>query len=577
MVRGRRVGWLSLLPVLAIAAGCAGGDGSEPDPLPTFGYRVIAEYPHDPGAFTQGLVYLDGELYEGTGWSGVGPSTLRRVELASGAVLARHELADEHFGEGVAVVGDRIVQLTWRSGVGFSYDRASLRPLQTFSYAGEGWGLAFDGTRLIMSDGTARLRFLDPDTFTEIGSVQVRDADGPVDQLNELEYIDGQVYANIWQTDRIARIDPASGEVTDYLDLTGLLPAADRTDSVDVLNGIAYDPEQDRLFVTGKRWPKLFEIQIVAAGSWPPAEALDRPDERVAGVRVTGLEAGAEPPFPLLGRAVRPPLRIDLTLGRFLDPVVADRGRGVQRLVDVVLGQLGDQRSAGVRIRVGGGVMRPDAGEAVGLQLEPDCGTLRPLPVAADLVHGAEQVLDVVAVLVRDHVGLRERATLGAEPALQVVEEREVQIHLLVTRAVERADRGGGRAARGAGGAAEQLGAGRLVLPPALGEPVVPVVLHAVDHRDDPAVLLDVGLGSGRAALTKLGATRALYHRIVAAWQGGDVFRGQTQPGSQTHSQQEKEEPRTAADRLSTTRYPPAADVLHLGCVELGVFVEAHR
>jgi len=197
-------------------------------------------------------------------------------------VLARHELADEHFGEGVAVAGDRIMQLTWQSGVGFSYDLASFRLLETFSYTGEGWGLAFDGNRLIMSDGTARLRFLDPDTFAEIGSVQVRDADGPVDQLNELEYIDGQVFANIWQTDQIARIDPGTGVVTGFVDLTGLLPEADRTESVDVLNGIAYDPDRDRLFVTGKRWPKLFEIQIVAPGSLPAPRA----ERRCAGRRL---------------------------------------------------------------------------------------------------------------------------------------------------------------------------------------------------------------------------------------------------------------------------------------------------
>lgn len=231
---------------------------------PTFGYRVLATYPHDPGAFTQGLVYLDGTLYEGTGSAGVGPSSLRRVELATGAVQARHDLDFEHFGEGIAVVGDRIIQLTWQSQLAFVYDRATFRQLGTLRYPGEGWGLAYDGRRLIMSDGTDRLRFLDPDTFVEAGSVLVRDGGRPIDQLNELEYIDGQVYANVWKTDRIVRIDPATGQVTAVIDLSGLLPAADRESfQVDVLNGIAYDAAGDRLFVTGKLWPKLFEIELV--------------------------------------------------------------------------------------------------------------------------------------------------------------------------------------------------------------------------------------------------------------------------------------------------------------------------
>lgn len=261
------------LLVVAALAGCAqaeptgadqGASRSPAAATPTFGYRVLASYPHDPGAFTQGLVYLDGTLYEGTGSAGVGPSSLRRVDLATGAVQARHDLVNEDFGEGIAVVGDRIIQLTWQSHTGFVYDRATFRPLGTFRYPGEGWGLTYDGRRLIMSDGTDRLRFLDPDTFVETGSVQVRDAGLPVDQLNELEYIDGQVYANVWQTDRIVRIDPATGHVTAVIDLAGLLPPADRqSGQVDVLNGIAYDADGDRLFVTGKLWPKLYEIKLV--------------------------------------------------------------------------------------------------------------------------------------------------------------------------------------------------------------------------------------------------------------------------------------------------------------------------
>jgi glutaminyl-peptide cyclotransferase len=269
--RAARIVAGGLLAVVALA-GCATAEPSAPDhaasqpaaATPTFGYRVLASYPHDPGAFTQGLAYEDGTLYEATGSVGVGPSSLRRVDLATGTVQARHDLAGEDFGEGIAVVGDRIIQLTWQSQTGFVYDRATFRPLGSFRYPGEGWGLAYDGRRLIMSDGTDRLRFLDPRTFVETGSVLVRDAGRPIDQLNELEYIDGQVYANVWQTDRIVRIDPATGRVTAVIDLAGLLPAADReSGQVDVLNGIAYDATGDRLFITGKLWPKLFEIELV--------------------------------------------------------------------------------------------------------------------------------------------------------------------------------------------------------------------------------------------------------------------------------------------------------------------------
>lgn len=220
---------------------------------------VIAQYPHDRRAFTQGLAVADGMLYEGTGW--FGESSLRRVDLATGMVLQHVALPDDVFGEGIAAVGDRIVQLTWRSQFGYVYDRASFAQIGTFSYAGEGWGLTFDGARLIMSDGSANLRFLDPETFVEVGRVEVR-ADGrPVQQVNELEYVEGVLLANVWLTDRIAVIDPDSGEVRSWIDLAGLNPA--RRDSQDeVLNGIAYDAERRRLFVTGKRWPTLYEIEV---------------------------------------------------------------------------------------------------------------------------------------------------------------------------------------------------------------------------------------------------------------------------------------------------------------------------
>jgi len=231
-----------------------------------YGFEVVARYPHDAEAFTQGLVYHeDGILYEGTGlW---GESSLRRVDLATGAVLQRRDLAPQYFGEGIVVVGDRIVQLTWKAGVALVYDRDTFEPLGEYRYPGEGWGLTYDGERLIMSDGTSRLRFWDPDTLAEIGSVEVVDGEEPVDDLNELEFVDGEVWANVWQTDRIARIDPDSGRVVGWIDLAGLLTEEDRGGmQVDVLNGIAYDAEGGRVFVTGKWWPVLYEIRVVRRG-----------------------------------------------------------------------------------------------------------------------------------------------------------------------------------------------------------------------------------------------------------------------------------------------------------------------
>jgi glutamine cyclotransferase len=230
---------------------------------PVSGFRVVAEYPHDPGAFTQGLVFIDGELYEGTGLHGA--STLRRVHLASGNVLAAVALPRRFFGEGIAVLGDRIYQLTWQNGVAIVYDRETFEPVDTFRYETEGWGLTTDGTRLIMSDGSDALVFRDPETFDVLGGVSVRDGDMPVTRLNELEYVKGEVWANVWQTDLIARIDPASGAVLGWIDLSGLLSSEERPDSSDaVLNGIAYDEASGRLFVTGKLWPKLFEIEITS-------------------------------------------------------------------------------------------------------------------------------------------------------------------------------------------------------------------------------------------------------------------------------------------------------------------------
>lgn len=224
-------------------------------------FRVVETFPHDRKAFTQGLAYENGFLYEGTGLNGA--STLRKVEINTGTVLQSISLPDEYFGEGITLWKDTIVQLTWQSRKGFVYDKATFQKLREFEYPTEGWGLTHDGAHLIMSDGTASLYFLDPDAFVEVRTLQVRDERGPVSRLNELEYINGFIYANVWQTDRIVRIDPSNGQVVGQVDLSGLLPLADRIPPVDVLNGIAYDAEGDRVFVTGKWWPKLFHIDFV--------------------------------------------------------------------------------------------------------------------------------------------------------------------------------------------------------------------------------------------------------------------------------------------------------------------------
>lgn len=230
-------------------------------PAASYGYRVVNAYPHDSRAYTQGLIYRDGVLYESTGLNG--RSTLRKVRLETGEVLQEHRLEAKYFGEGLTDWNGRLIQLTWQTNVGFVYDLATFKPVGQFTYPGEGWGITHDGTRLIMSDGhpNGQLRFLDPASFTERGRLTVRDQGRPVSNLNELEFVNGEIFANIYQTDRIARIDPASGRVTGWIDLAGLLAPADRA-GVDVLNGIAYDAAGDRLFVTGKLWPRLFEIRL---------------------------------------------------------------------------------------------------------------------------------------------------------------------------------------------------------------------------------------------------------------------------------------------------------------------------
>ena len=233
-----------------------------PQAAPVYGYQIVRSYPHDPQAFTQGLAYHDGHLYEGTGLAG--QSSIRKVKLESGEVVQIQRLDPQYFGEGIAIWQNALVQLTWQSEIGFVYDRATFQRTRTFTYRGEGWGLTQDGKRLIMSDGQpdGMLRFIDPASMKETGRLAVRDEGRPVAGLNELEVVKGEIYANVWQTQRIARISPSTGRVTGWIDLSGLLSAREAA-GVDVLNGIAYDAAADRLFVTGKLWPKLFEIRVV--------------------------------------------------------------------------------------------------------------------------------------------------------------------------------------------------------------------------------------------------------------------------------------------------------------------------
>lgn len=233
--------------------------------VPVYGYKVINTYPHDPHAFTQGLLTDKGKLYESTGLKG--RSTLREVDIKTGEVIKSYNLPTKYFGEGITIVNGKIVHLTWRSETGFAYNTADLKPIGRFKYEGEGWGITFDGKHIIMSNGTPVLKFLDPHTYKVVGEIEVYDENGDLGMLNELEYIDGEIYANIWAEERVARIDPNTGRVTGWIDLSGLLTQEDKKKRVDVLNGIAYDKENKRLLVTGKLWPKLFEIQIVPKNS----------------------------------------------------------------------------------------------------------------------------------------------------------------------------------------------------------------------------------------------------------------------------------------------------------------------
>ena len=224
-------------------------------------YKVIATFPHDTTSFTQGLVFADGEMYESTGLNG--ESTLRRVDITTGKTLQRIDVPQQYFAEGLALVGDELLQLTWQHKLGFVYDRKTFKQKRTFSYNTEGWGISYDGaSRLVMSDGSDTLTFLDPKTFAPVKTMRVQDAGRPVANLNELEWIEGEIWANVWQTDRIARISPNTGDVNAWIDLSSLFPRSKRLPPADELNGIAYDKATRRIFITGKKWPLLYQITV---------------------------------------------------------------------------------------------------------------------------------------------------------------------------------------------------------------------------------------------------------------------------------------------------------------------------
>ena len=232
--------------------------------VPEYTYEVVHSYPHDRTAFTEGLFYLDGFLYESTGIEGA--SSVRKVRPETGEVVQRHDLPSAYFGEGIIHWKDRLIQLTYKTEVGFVYNLSTFETERRFEYPGEGWAMTQDGKNIFMSDGTAQIRIWDPETLQELRRITVTDQGQPVPNVNELEWVKGEIYANIWETDRIARIDPATGRVVGWIDLSGLLNPNERIagpEGTDVLNGIAYDAKGNRLFVTGKRWPKLFEIRLV--------------------------------------------------------------------------------------------------------------------------------------------------------------------------------------------------------------------------------------------------------------------------------------------------------------------------
>ena len=259
---------MRLLAVLLMAASCSPGQGA-PAPTPTpapkgpqrLAVKVISTRPHDTSAYTQGLVWHEGQLYESAGQ--YGQSSLRQVDPATGEVRRRVDLPQQYFAEGLARVGDRLIQITWNEGAALVYRLSDFQKTGELRYTGEGWGLCYDGARLVMSDGSDRLTFRDPETFETVGEVLVRMQGAPVDRLNELECVDGAIYANVYQTEDIVRIDPATGEVTALIDASGLLGAGDYQAGAEVLNGIAWMPETKHFLITGKRWPLMFEVELV--------------------------------------------------------------------------------------------------------------------------------------------------------------------------------------------------------------------------------------------------------------------------------------------------------------------------
>jgi glutamine cyclotransferase len=250
---------MAVAGLVAAAAGCSATPPAAPTPVS--GYTIVAKFPHSTDNYTEGFLYKDGLFYEGTGMEG--RSGLQVITPATGKVVQRHNMTPQYFGEGIVDWGPNILQWTWQTHMGVVLDRFSLRPLKTFAYTGEGWGMTHDTKNLITSDGTSTLRFRNPETFAETRHIIVHDGMKLIDQLNELEYIKGEIWANVWHQERIARISPTDGHVISWVDLTGILPASQKRDDESVLNGIAYDAEKDRIFVTGKQWPTIFEIKVV--------------------------------------------------------------------------------------------------------------------------------------------------------------------------------------------------------------------------------------------------------------------------------------------------------------------------
>ncbi len=266
----RRDTCVCLVAALALGASAKLGaaPAGAPTSTPTCTYEVVHAYPHDRAAFTEGLLYRDGFFYESTGMNGA--SSIRKVELETGRVLKQRNLPDAVFGEGIVDWNNELIGVTWRSQEGYVFDLASFDFKKKFAYPGEGWGMTRNDKQLLLSDGTARIRLLDPTTLAQTGAITVTDRGQPVTDLNELEWVKGTIYANVWRTNRIARIDPKTGKVTGWIDLSGLLSHSERnTEGADVLNGIAYDAQHDRLFVTGKYWPDVFEIRLIDKPSQP--------------------------------------------------------------------------------------------------------------------------------------------------------------------------------------------------------------------------------------------------------------------------------------------------------------------